>query len=53
MSLVKGSGGIYGDFIECVKTREVGGRVVARKTLDRGCPSEAEVVAAVLSATTS
>jgi hypothetical protein len=45
VSLVKGSGGIY--------TVEVGGRVVARKTLDRGFPSEAEVVAAVLSATTS
>lgn len=39
---MKGSGGIF--------TVEVGGQVVAKKTLDRGFPSEAEVVAAVRAA---
>jgi predicted Rdx family selenoprotein len=39
---VKGSGGIY--------TVAVDGVVVARKTLDRGFPSEAEVLAAVRAA---
>ncbi len=39
---MKGSGGVY--------TVEVDGRLVARKTLDRGFPSEQEVVEAVRTA---
>lgn len=42
VELVKGSGGIY--------TVEVDGVVVARKTLDKGFPSDAEVVEAVRAA---
>ena len=43
VSLEKGSGGIY--------TVAVDGRVVARKTPERGFPSEEEVVDAVRGAT--
>lgn len=43
VELVRGSGGIY--------TVAVAGRVVARKTLDLGFPTEAQVVDAVRGAT--
>lgn len=45
VELVRGSGGIY--------TVEVGGAIVARKTLDLGFPTEKQVVDAVRAATTS
>ncbi|MCA9491006.1 MAG: Rdx family protein [Myxococcales bacterium] len=43
VELVRGSGGIY--------TVEVGGAIVARKTLDHGFPTDDQVVQAVKAAT--